>query len=247
VGIAGKDTLNFERVVKVKNYAADAKTSRSYPIKVNVHKVQPELYQWNKIADEIYSHSGSLQKAVYFNKTFYLYVGTTIRNYLYTSTDGKVWIDKTNELKNLPLNSSLRGINEYKGKLYVLTDDDKIYTTADGYNWMTENVVVSDVNYRFENFLLELDGKLWSIMKSGVDNTYSFATSSDGGNWVVNEKIPANFPVGDFSSLSFASRTKKSKALIVGGYTASGKLLNNIWSTENGSYWVDFSTENTDW
>ena len=245
VGIAGKDTLNFERVVKVKNYAADAKTSRSYPIKVNVHKVQPELYQWNKIADEIYSHSGSLQKAVYFNKTFYLYVGTTIRNYLYTSTDGKVWIDKTNELKNLPLNSSLRGINEYKGKLYVLTDDDKIYTTADGYNWMTENVVVSDVNYRFENFLLELDGKLWSIMKSGVDNTYSFATSSDGGNWVVNEKIPANFPVGDFSSLSFASRTKKSKALIVGGYTASGKLLNNIWSTENGSYWVDFSTENT--
>ena len=172
-------------------------------------------------------------------------MGTTIRNYLYTSTDGKVWIDKTNELKNLPLNSSLRGINEYKGKLYVLTDDDKIYTTADGYNWMTENVVVSDVNYRFENFLLELDGKLWSIMKSGVDNTYSFATSSDGGNWVVNEKIPANFPVGDFSSLSFASRTKKSKALIVGGYTASGKLLNNIWSTENGSYWVDFSTENT--
>jgi hypothetical protein len=172
-------------------------------------------------------------------------VGTTIRNYLYTSTDGKVWIDKTNELKNLPLNSSLRGINEYKGKLYVLTEDDKIYTTADGYNWMTENVVVSDVNYRFENFLLELDGKLWSIMKSGVDNTYSFATSSDGGNWVVNEKIPANFPVGDFSSLSFASRTKKSKALIVGGYTASGKLLNNIWSTENDSYWVDFSTENT--
>jgi hypothetical protein len=123
--------------------------------------------------------------------------------------------------------------------------DNEIYTTADGYNWMTENVVVSDVNYRFENFLLELDGKLWSIMKSGVDNTYSFATSSDGGNWVVNEKIPANFPVGDFSSLSFASRTKKSKALIVGGYTASGKLLNNIWSTENGSYWVDFSTENT--
>jgi len=33
--------------------------------------------------------------------------------------------------------------------------------------------------------------------------------------------------------------------LIAGGYTASGQLLNNIWSTENGTYWVDFSTENT--
>lgn len=245
IALTGTDTLNFERVAKIKNFAADGKEYKVYPIKVNVHQVEPELYQWNKIADEIYSHSGSLQKAVYFNKTFYLYVGTSIRNYLYTSTDGKMWIDKTNALKNMPLNSSLRGINEFNGKLYVLSDDDKIYTTADGYEWTGENGDISDTNYKFENFLFELDGKLWSIMKSGVDNTYRFANSADGKTWIVYGQIPVNFPIGDFSSLSFASRTKKTKALIAGGYTASGKLLNNIWSTENGSIWVDFSTENT--
>ena len=243
--LSGKDTLNFERVVKIRNIAADETTEKTYPIKVNVHQVEPELYVWNKIADNIYSHSGSLQKAVYFNNQIFLYVSTSVKNYLYSSTDGVIWTDQTNAFKNLPLNSMIRVIVEFKNKLYLLSDDDKLYSTSDGYEWMSENGDISDSNYKFQTLLFELNGKLWSIMKSDVDNAYRFANSGDGKTWVVYGQIPANFPVGDFSALSFTSRTKKPKALIAGGYTASGQLLNNIWSTENGTYWVDFSTENT--
>ena len=65
----------------------------------------------------------------------------------------------------------------------------------------------------------------------------------------IGESVPSNFPVGDYASLSFASRTKKPKAIVLGGYSANGTLLRNAWSVERNVYnqfkWVDFSLENT--
>jgi len=74
----------------------------------------------------------------------------------------------------------IRVIVEFKNKLYLLSDDDKLYSTSDGYEWMSENGDISDSNYRFQTLLFELNGKLWSIMKSDVDNAYRFANSGDG-------------------------------------------------------------------
>jgi hypothetical protein len=58
-----------------------------------------------------------------------------------------------------------------------------------------------------------------------------------------------NFPVSDFASLSFSSRTGKSKAIVLGGKDRKGAILKSNWSTEgsvlNGRiYWIDLSTEN---
>lgn len=243
--LKGSDTLNFNRVRKVKNIAANEVNFRVYPIKVNVHKVQPKLYQWNRVANDIYTNGGNIQKAVYFNNTFLLYVSSNTNNYLYTSKDGMIWTDKTSSLKNLALNCSIRGITAFNSKLYVLGADNKIYSTADGFEWTAQNGDISDSNYKFQQLLFVLNGKLWSILKSSVDNSYRFAGSSDAKTWLVYAQIPSNFPISDFSALSFTSRTNQPKGLIAGGYSPSGQLLKNVWSTENGSYWVDFSTENT--
>lgn len=243
--LKGTDTLNFNRVVKIKNIAANEVNFRVYPIKVNVHKVEPKLYQWNKIADDIYSNSGNVQKAVYFKNTFFLYVCSETNNYLYTSTDGKAWTNKTTSLKNPSLNCNIRGITEFNSKLYMLGPDAKIYSTADGYEWTAQNGDISESNYKFQQLLFVLNGKLWSVLKSNTGDTYRFANSSDAKTWLVYNQIPSDFPISDFSALTFASRTNKPKALVAGGYNASGQLLKNVWSTENGSYWVDFSTENS--
>ena len=44
--------------------------------------------------------------------------------------------------------------------------------------------------------------------------------------------------------VTFPSPTGTSKALVLSGYSPTGKLLTNNWSTQDGIYWVDFSTEN---
>ncbi|MEI7503939.1 MAG: hypothetical protein WCJ61_11700 [Paludibacter sp.] len=80
-------------------------------------------------------------------------------------------------------------------------------------------------------------------LKSDISKYY-FASSTNGITWIVNtsEVIPTDFPVSNFSALSFASRTGKSKAILIGGIDAYEHIKS--WSTENGTYWASFSDEN---
>lgn len=236
------DTLDFTRVLRIKNTASDeVTTSRSYPIKVNIHTVNPDKYIWKKIYDEIYSHSGSAQKAIYFNDSIFLYVNSGVNNYLYVSPAGSQWEQKA--VTGLPMQSVVRNMYQFGGKLYLMHDENAIYSSSNGYTWTKADY--SAENYKFINFLFDLKGKAWAVTQSKTDNTYRFAHSTNGSTWVITGEIPENFPIGDFAALSFYSRTNKPKAIVAGGFNTSGKLLKNVWSTEDGMYWVDFSTENT--
>jgi len=241
VTLTGKDTLNFERVVKIKNTAEDKIAKKPYRIKVNVHKVEPELYQWNKVVSSIYTHAGSSQKGLLFNDSIYFFVNSGLNNSLYKSLDGHQWSDRI-ALSGLPNYAEIRNIVKFKTKLFLIHEGTSIYSTSNGINWTSADFTTKD--YTFVNLLYEFNSKLWAITKSNNDGVYRFATSVDGAEWIIIGDVPANFPVGDYAALSFASRTNQPKVLIAGGVNAAGELVNNIWSSENGSYWLDFSREN---
>lgn len=236
------DTLDFNRVISITNFPASGvlKDSMKYIIKVNIHKVEPDKYEWIKLNDEIYNHNGSAQKAIYFNDSLFLYVNTGIKNYLYTSIDGVAWSAKS--VTGLPSLSPVRNIYQFNNKLYIFQNENSIYTSNNGHDWI--KLDYSAENYELVNYLFQLNGEAWSIVKSKADNVYRFAHSQDGATWLTGGEIPNNFPLGDFASASFTSRTNKTKAIVAGGYNQAGMLLNKVWSTENGSYWVDFSLEN---
>jgi hypothetical protein len=92
--------------------------------------------------------------------------------------------------------------------------------------------------------LYVLSGKLWAVVQSKTESFCRFASYTETDGWVVRGQIPANFPVRDFASLSFASRTGQSKVLVIGGYSASDAVLKTRWSSEDGVYWTDFSVDN---
>lgn len=242
--LSGTDTLNFNQVYKIINYAADGVTSRIYPIKVNVHKVEANLYQWFKVKNQIFSHPVDRQKAIYFNNTFFYYTISGSKNYLYTSQDAINWTEKSNTLSNFPVNANIRELIEFQSKLYFTTSDAKLFSSVDGFNWNNETVVLSNNDYSFTTLLYSFNSSLFAILKSKVDNSYHFASSSNAIDWFVNDLIPVNFPISDFAALSFTTRRMLPKVLVTGGYSASGNSLKNVWSTENGSYWLDYSTEN---
>ncbi len=237
--ITGTDTIDFSRVLSVTNTAQDEEAKRTYPIKVNVHKVQTELYVWNKTVDQLYTQTASMQKALNRNDTIFFYASSGVNNYLYIKKTGQNW--KQEAVSGLPLFSNLMTMAMFKNKFYMIDDSVNIYASSDGFIWKKE---LNSENYKFMSFLYELDGKFWAIINSVVDNKNRFAYTTTGDKWYITAEIPANFPVGGFAALSFYSRTKKPKAVVLGGYTADGKILNNVWSTENGSYWIDFTVEN---
>ena len=188
IQITGKDTVDFlQPLIRVSNFATDGKSYKSYTVKLNVHKIQPELYKWNKVSEDIDSHNATSQKAIIFNDTIFYYLNNGSDAFLYKSTDGKSWA--------------------------------------------------------------ELPGSGVPVVQSKSVSVNRFATSTDGVEWIIGEEIPASFPVSDFASLAFSSRTGKPKVIVLGGHLDNGELSNHCWSTEglvlNGSiYWVDFNFDN---
>lgn len=245
IAVTGNDTIDFTKVIAIRNIAADEITERTYKIKVNVHQVQPELYHWKKLISSVYAHSGSVQKAVLFDSKFFFYVSSGVNNYLYTSTDAVSWSTAT--LSGLPLYPDLRRIMHFGDALYLLHEDGTIYTSTDGYSWQI--LVANLPGHGFTALLFELENQLWSIVQNTATEVHYFARSTDGLAWTVAEALPASFPVSDFAAVSFKSRTNKPKALVVGGFAADGTLLSKSWSVEynvNNQYnWVDFSLENS--
>lgn len=244
IAVTGNDTIDFTKVIAIRNIAGDKIVERTYPIKVNVHQVEPELYHWNYLVTDVYTHPASVQKAVYFNDKFFFYASSGVNNYLYSSTDAVSW--SAAALSGLPLYPDLRRMMHFDDELYFLHEDGVIYHSTDGNSWQT--LAAALPGHRFTALLFVLENQLWSVVQNTATEAHYFARSIDGLTWTVAEALPASFPVSDFAAVSFKSRTNKPKALVVGGFAADGTLLSKSWSVEynvNSQYnWVDFSLEN---
>ncbi|OIP81539.1 MAG: hypothetical protein AUK44_09715 [Porphyromonadaceae bacterium CG2_30_38_12] len=242
IGLTGKDTLDFRRVVKVTNIASDKLTRVSYRIKVNVHQVEPELYQWNKVVSQLTSDMGLIHKAVMLHDSVFLFNATNGSIALYKSKDAIQWDSKI-MVSNLPADAPLRNMVVFNNKIFLVYNDTLLYWTADGVTWTKGEF--STEAYLFKNLLFGFRDKLWAITQTKTDSKYHFARSSTGASWeILSQELPANFPVREYAALAFVSRVNYPKVLVAGGFNKEGALLSNVWSSEDGINWFDFSTEN---
>jgi hypothetical protein len=237
--LTGTDTIDFRQIVRIRNWAADGKTDKDYYIKVNVHSVDPEVYNWSKVSDNLNSINATSQKTVILNDKLFYYLNDGTNAYVYTSPDGYNW--NTSTVSGLPTGTPLNDMMQFNGVLYLTQDGVNIYSSTDGLNWTKKSVA----DFTFKSLLYIFNGQLWAVVQSNTDNSYRFAVSSDGNIWAMTTgNIPANFPVKDFASVSYSSSTGKPKVLVFGGLSSSNLPLKNSWSSEDGVYWIDFSVEN---
>jgi len=237
-----KDTIDMRQPnLWIRNFASDKKTSLRYSIKLNVHQVNPNLYKWGKIADSITSVTPKNQKTIIMNDVFYWYMNDGSQTYLYTSTDGKTWNATT--VTGLPVATSLVDMIQFNGKLYLTRDGANLYTSADGVVWKQSQ---PSSMFNFNSLAFVLNNQLWAVVQPNPgDGTYHFAISNDGISWNMTKgTVPAYFPVIDFASVTFKTLTGKGKVVIVGGFASNGNRTLSRWSSEDGVYWVDFSSEN---
>jgi len=230
--------IDFTKVSQIKNIASDGVTERTYYIKVNVHQVDPELYVWKKLIDNVYSFTAQDQKAIYFKGKIYFFVSSNAGNFLYNSTNGTSWTEYT--INGLPPLATFQDIQIFNDTTLFLTQNNSnLYFSTDGINWS----LYQYADFQFSSLLFVMNNQLWAIVNTINDGKYRSASSNDGSYWQLNNEIPANFPISNFTSISFYSRTKTPKALVINGTSVDNQPLGTRWSTENGSYWVDFSIE----
>ncbi|MBO7259204.1 MAG: hypothetical protein J6U94_03970 [Paludibacteraceae bacterium] len=237
--LGNKDTIDFTRQpMRLLNFAANGVDSKEYIITVNVHQVNPDLYVWEKMCDKISTREGSSQKLFRKEGMFCWLVSNGLRNYLYTSADAKVWTEVL--INGLPNDVDFRQAQLFGEKLYVVCDG-MLFVSENGQAWVAQTT--SDV--RFINLLFSFQNALWAMVKADDAKNY-FACTVDGVNWVAETEMPTDFPVAEYAAVTFFSRTKTEKAMVMGGVSENGRTLNTRWCTENGKLWIDYSVEQPD-
>ncbi len=241
INYTGKDSVNFTQIRKVLNTASDQKASKLYYIKVNVHKVKPELYNWVKLDSSLNVLNAVSQKAVLLNNKIYYFMNDGLSTTVQTSIDGKNW-DPKQTLTGLSNSISLQNMTAFNGKLYLALNDSKLYSTTNGINWVGEQF---DIKYAYKSLLFTLNDHLWFISQTLSDGTYHLGRIKANADTllVYKDNLPANFPLTDFTSLSFTSRTDILKGIVLGGKDVQGNVLKTNWNTEDGVVWVNFSRD----
>lgn len=233
----GKDTINFSRMPLLRNIAADKVTTKEYILKINVHVIEPELYVWQKVGDQLLPENAISQKTIIRNDSIFHYYTDGIQYGLKTSNDGKNWDTKT--VTGIPPTNNLNDLTLYNGKMYFTQDGFNIYSSNDGFNWVKKSVS----EFEFTSLLFEFKSQMWAVVKLIADNSYRFATSTDGDIWATtNYAIPTDFPVKDFASLSFSTRNGVPKVLVLGGVNWNNEYKRTNWSSEDGRYWINFTS-----
>ena len=236
--LTGSDTIDFSKqpLILINYPASENKDSVcKYEITVNVHQVQPELYVWNKVNDQVYSHASGNQKLIWFNDKLYLFVSSGVNSYLHTSTNGAVWSTET--LSGLLPNNNFRSMILHNDVLYF-SNAGGLYQSNNATDWT--KTTTSTAAYTFVNLLFSLNNELFAIV-SDSSAKYYFAHSENASDWTIGEEIPKNFPIEGFASVTYKTKTNKEKALLLGGHSTENEVLNTKWSTEDGAYWVNFT------
>lgn len=225
---------NFNDTVKIKNLATDGKSTKEYTMEIRVHQVETYLHVWSNLNASIASTATDNQKAILLRDKFYYYVGHPTSNSLFTSENAVSWAETTPV--GLPLNAGLKNMVVLGDTVaFLLHNGNEIYQSTDGVTW-TQSVITGDANYNYVALLFPFKDKLWAIAQHKTNTTeVKVASSDDGITWIFpgNKVFTDNFPVRDFAVTTFTPTLERSKVVVAGGISPSGKRLNTIWSAEN--------------
>ncbi len=237
------DTIDFSHnPTRLQVVASDNQTEKWYNIFVNVHSVDPDLFVWKQLSNNIYPTAGAEQNAFQLGGVFYIFVNNGLATSLYASQDGRAWRLVT--LAGLPAACQVRNIIETDGTLYY-ADGTQLYTSTNAQDWTVLTHNLADVE--LVNLLFSFNDSIWAIAQNTATQAYHLATTHDGTQWNLHEVLPADFPISDYAALTFQSVSRRLRAMVVGGFSATGESLNTRWNleytAEKGYTWTNFSIE----
>ncbi|MDE5791667.1 MAG: hypothetical protein K2H96_10630 [Muribaculaceae bacterium] len=228
------DSIDFTGNVSLVIATANDEMKKTYTLKVNVHKQEPDSLVWNEMAvAQLPSRLSSPrnQKTVELN-------GTAVT--LIEEKDGSLTISTSSDLYNnvwtknavtLPFQPEVRSLTASSSALYLLDSTGSLYTSADGLSWTST-------------------GEFWNKIIGGYgDTAIGLKTTSSGLCYAqyplknLEEKaVDTDFPIGGHSNFVVHSNkwTSSPVGFFCGGEKADGSLSDAVWAFD-GSNWIPLS------
>lgn len=229
VYLSTADTLNFS-LKRPRLYArsSDNTSYQRYFFQLNVHKVNPDLFQWNKLTDRVFEADGADQKLCILEDEFAIFVNNGFGNRLYTSTDAVSWKDAGVPF-GLPDDCRVEQIVTIEDYLLAYAEGTSLYFSLDGRLWLEQDY--SSAGFIFESLLFYFNDHLWAVVSKGDKRYLAFGTDEEEFT-VTDMELDDTFPAYDFAAVTFFSASERPRALILGGYSPSGQLLNSRWNLD---------------
>ena len=243
------DSIDISQPLILKVFALDGKTTKRYNVQLNIHQVNPDSIQYQKIASDLPFLQTEDTKTVEFNNRFLTYskfslpptTGYNSVIQLHSSSDVVNW---TQEVSGLPVNAVIKGIQSKGDRLFAYTEDGELYTrydlTVD--EWMLINKPASIKIKSILGYLntsQKQEGGLSLVVETEGKYVFAFAFTKDFSQWEYDSTtpVPDDFPLSDFSNYSY-QLMYTGRISIFGGVSLNGVVQNAVWSTENGRYWA---------
>ena len=229
------DSVDFSGKVTLKITAEDEKTTRTYDIKVNVHKMDPDSLMWDRLAVTPMpsrTESPKQQKTVGYNKTTYSLIQESDDSYtMAVATDllAGVWDKRTPAFDFEP---AVRTFNATSDRLYVLDTAGTLHTSADGLSWDNTGATWVNTIGAYDNVMLGMRNEGGQLM-------HTFWPADAG---YTEAPVSPDFPVADYTDfVQFSNRwTTLPIGFMVGGRLADGTYSDKTWGFD-GDHWAVLS------
>ena len=229
------DSVDFSGKVVLKITAEDEKTTRSYDIKVNVHKMVPDSLTWDRLAvTPMPSRMGApkQQKTVGYRDTSYTLLKEADDSYTLAVAIDLLSGDWSKQTPSFDFVPDVRTLNATKDQLYLLDTAGTLHTSADGLTWDNTGATWTNIIGAYDDVMLGLRSEGGSLVHTcwPADAGYSEIPVIDG------------FPVSDYSEfVQFSNRwTTLPIGFLAGGRVADGSFSDKVWGFD-GDHWAVLS------
>lgn len=225
------DSIDFSHGdVKLRVVSYDGELSRTYTIKVNVHRVESDSLCWNKMA--LATLPGGLanpteQKTVELDSRAYCLVSDGAAARVSVSADPADVDSWTTTDANLPAGARVSTLTASGSSLYLLDEANALWQSADGVDW-------TDAGASFSWLYGDFDGELVAVDPAGGVKCYPSMRSVDA---------PASMPVSGTSAMLVYTTEWSTEpfAMLIGGVDAQGNTSPYAWGFD-GNSWVKLNT-----
>jgi hypothetical protein len=231
---ATTDSIDFTGKVQLILVAEDGVTTKTYDVKVNVHKMEADSMYWNQTSRRdlpSYSLSPEQQKTVQMGNKVYCLVKESA-NYTMSVSDNLYsgeWTKTKFTFPFTPVINSLTAADDY---LYILSDAGELYKSNDGTNW-------SDCGTKMYTLIGGYGNEVLGIVKDGTSYLHDIYPRPTG---FTPEQVEDGFPVKGMSQMVTYSSIWNStpQTMILGGIDASGNMIGDSWGYD-GKEWGQIS------
>ena len=228
----GNDTLDFSKPMLLRVISSDKTATKYYRIVVNVHQVDPDLMDWQRLNAAVVTDGTASTKGLVLGGKFLLFANNDFKTTVYQSADGATW-DAGTTVSSLPTNCRVReilAVNTQSVPMLYYCQEGVVYSSTDGLDWQKQDMNAD--TYVPRVMLMHFNDSVWLVAEHSTAHTYHLAVR-DGDTWrACADSLAKGWPLTDFSVVTFQAGSLRPRAIIIGGYDIEGNPLSSLWNIE---------------